>query len=298
MPSYLQRLARCSFAGIEFPYAEHTLKGSVRVGYHEARYRPGAELEKHKRKLYTVQIAPIFDERVPGYPNLYPDGLNKLVDLFEACATRELVLPTVGSFPAMATEWTRTAKPAVQMSGETVVLSFTEDSVSETLLTGVRTRIAALSVDAAAAQVTTTAASLDLTPSALDMLNNAVDAALQAKALVEMQALLVEGKIQGAIQLLREIDNTLLALQHPENWSLVNAVQELGGSLKNLSDTVTGGSLKVRSYVVPKVMTVQELSQALYKDSRHASDLISMNPRIEDSNAVPAGLSVRWVEGL
>lgn len=295
MASYFDLLQRASFDGIEFPYLELGLEGGARVGVHKARFRPGAELESHARESYKASIVGIFDSKVRGYGDL----LEKRIALrkkFDLLVTAELTIPIEGTFRAKAVAWKVSSKPSVSRSGVMVEMSFLEDSTNVELLTGKAPPANTITIPAAAVEVREEAEALDVSPDFMAVLEGAIDSCLEAKAMVEGQAYLAEGKIRSVTEVLRQIDNTAKELQSPESWQLVQAIHQLGGAMVELSETL-GATTEIRTFVVPKTMSVQELSQAIFKDTMHVQELLNLNPAIEDASEVPAGLTVRYLDG-
>lgn len=122
------RVRRASFGGIEFPYTDYSITGSLRHHVHEYIKRPGGEVENLKRRAYEFSFRCPFRDVFEGYVDLYPSVLSALISLCEAGDTKDLWVPTMGrSFPCKATTWVRNVSAAMR-SGEDVTFSFIEDS--------------------------------------------------------------------------------------------------------------------------------------------------------------------------
>lgn len=305
--SYLGRLQRASFGGIEFPFQEYSLRGAYRFHTHEYRHTPAGSNEKQGRKLYGVRLVGIFDETlsVPmlpsgkkGFPGYYPDGLNLLRGLFEAGTTQPLVLPTIGTFDAFITGWEQTAVPSEKLSGERVAIELTEDRESSFLLDSILVNLEGTSVEAASATMLAFALELELEPGDLEKIQAAYDAALVARDQFEAGELLLAAKIEGVARMVNELERTLRSLNHPENWPLSQAMKELAASLRSLAQAASDFvAATVRTYTVPKPMTIQQASGAIFGTTSRTFDLLSLN-EITDSSKILAGTKLRYLSDV
>ncbi len=290
--SYFDTLPRASINGIEFPYAESKVSGGARIGKHEARFRPGAVLEPHARTAYEITITAIFDSKARGYPDLIA-ARNEIRKLFDSLATVKLVLPTEGTINVKAEKWVSAARAGVR-SGVAFEMSFIEDSTADEFLGGEPVPINVVTIDGSVELLLERAQALPVSDDLYSKLLAFTDECLEAKAMVEEKVYLAEAKVRSLLEVARQIDVTAQELQHPESWQIVDALHDVGAALDSLSQTF-GLTSEIRTYVVARDMTIQELSQATYGDTQHTSDLLNLNAKIEDPSLVPAGLVVRYV---
>src|SRR5207253_5016277 len=74
----------------------------------------------------------------PGYPNLYPAGMNQMFVYASTQSTQDLVHPSSGTFPAFIINWDQ-EKEAKIRSGEKVEIEFLEDQESSFALAAITT---------------------------------------------------------------------------------------------------------------------------------------------------------------
>lgn len=289
---------RAAFDTIEFVYHELSVKGGIRHHLHEFPHSPGAEVEKLGRKAYVITFTSHF-HNLPGseldkqYPELYPTRLRQLRELFEKEKTAELVVPTIGTISAVATSWTQSFS-ASKPTGESVTLEFVEDQEARAF-DDQTTDYGAAQISAVNDQLLAAAALAEFnaaaTQSFFQDLNDAITAFQAVASAPDMMARVVEGKLRAIENLCIWGDSQLADLQKPENFLVVQALQDLWLSTKKLANNVVQTRGQLLRYRVPKVMTVGQVSTALYGSSERAVEILQLNA-FEDALAIQAGTTV------
>jgi hypothetical protein len=294
----LDELQRLKFGVFVIPYQSIKVTGGLRDHVHEYPHVPGGSPEKMGRKLYSVSVSARFDARISspevtrGYPDgIYPTGLNLLIADFEHQATRDLVIPGTGTFPAYCRNWSTTLETQVR-SGASVELEFVEDQDAEFLsLTAVALPTAAMA---------TMLGDLDtFSPKPPPSLFDSIRAAINGVLAYRDQALMYRGVLVSKIEALRalfvEADDTLDELKNPVNAELIDAFQRLWEAVEDLAANILGTG-PLATYVAPRDMTAAEVSRAIYGDTVHVVDVLNLNA-IEDPDLIRAGTRIRYLEG-
>lgn len=301
--------AKASFGGgvpgpgaVEFAYSELTVKGGIRHALHEFPHSPGAEVEKMGRKAYVITFTCTF-HRVPGseldkqYPELYPTRLRQLREMFEKEITAELVVPTIGTIKAVATSWTQT-KRAQETTGEEVSLEFVEDQ-DTTRAFDDQTSDYGMSKMAEANDALLAAAALadfkkQNAIGFFQQLNDAITAVQGFFGQADAMSRLVEGKIRALDQLISWGDAQVDELQNPTNYLVVNALHDLWGSVRAMQENIVEAREEIRLYKVPRKMSVNQISTAIYGSSERGFELMQLND-FKDTLEVQAGTDVRYL---
>ncbi len=291
-----------AFGGIKIPISRISMRGGIRKHTHEFPHSPGGEQEKLGRKLYTVRMTAHFHD-LPGtdfaarFPNCYPGSLLELRRMFEAQATDDLVIPSVGTIKAFALDWEQVADFGNATSGEEVSLEFEEDQEAA-FLTGTMFEFGADALSSRAATLSAKAALADYfgqpKPSIFDQINDAVTAAQGVIDQGDAYARLAAGKLEYVASLCALADRDVQAVQHPKNFVLLDALKDVWASASALSRTLSGQTDQIATFTVPRKMAIGAVSTAIYDDASHAVDLLNLNP-IEDAFAIPAGTSIRYL---
>lgn len=287
--TYFDSLKPASFDGISFPVEGVSTVGGYRIHVHEFPHTAGGQIEKLGRRLYRIKMRAFF-AKLPGskldqlYPDLYPFALYNLRSTFEDGKTGDLVIPTVGTIRAVCTEWPQ-QMTAMNRSGETAEFDFIEDSENDNLFENkaefgdgtLATKNDALQIEAA---------SLNPKPTVFDAINSAVNQALAYVGAVEQVNYLVSSKLLWVADLCRTADRTLLELNEPSNWRIVEALKQVQAESLKLATDTAGTKKVLQQYIVTKTMSVTDVAASLYGDASRGVDLIRLN-EIPDLYAIP-----------
>lgn len=293
--AYFDGLQWAQFGGIHFPVTEITLSSQQRHHLHEYPHTPGSALEKLGRKSYTIRVSPIFDEDIRKYDQingirLYPDALERLQFLFEEETTAALTIPTLGTIDAFMITFSRRMDAMVR-SGEKADMEFVEDQ-SSVFLVEQTMRVVQ---DLPAAVTLLQFLPVKVRPEEKTLLEEILAAVNATFALVDSGERFINkiaAKVDMVSQLIQRAEQKIAWLQHPENWRVVEALKELDASARSL---VTTAAMEngPRVFVVPTRMTLQQISQSIYKTTERSLDVLRMND-IEDDLRVPAGSKIRY----
>lgn len=290
---------RASFGGIEFPYEERTITGSIRKHEHRYPHTPGAALETLGRELYMIHFRCNFSQQLKGYPDLYPSALARLRRMFETEVRDDLVIPGIGTIKAVCHQWQQRAAGKENRSGEKVELDFEEDFEDAFLINNL-IGITAQSLNAANKQwqVDVAAVRKAYTKSnelsALDAITASVNSVLGVVDTAMAYGNIVEGKILAAANLIYQADRRVRLLNDPVNATLLHAMLQVWDALRALHADLqkTGGG--IQTMIVQKTMSVIELSKAIYSgDGTKAAQIMQMNA-IADVYGVPPGTQIRY----
>lgn len=295
MPAVFDQLKRAEFDGLEFPVKRVTVKGQYRHHTHEYLKTPGGLNEKMARGLYTIEMVAAFDVNISGFNGsqspLWPTVLDAMRKKYEQGITSDLVIPTIGTIRAFQTTWDQEMDVKVR-SGEGVTLTFLEDQ-SEELLTEALADVDVASVGSSASKLEGLTKPMKPRPNLFDSIQDAANALFALKDQADMYGARVEAQIGALTGLIREADNDLAELQDPSNYKIVDALHELADAAIALGRRATGSRTEPRVYVVPKQMTVSQISTAVFGDATHAIELMQTNV-FDDPFSVPAGYQVLY----
>lgn len=287
MPVF-DELQRARFGDVEFPVREISVHGGIRYKLHEYPHRPGSKIEKLGRKAYEIEVSVPFHANLIGWPNLWPEGLSEIRTLGEAQFTRELLIPTIGTVPAVCVDWSQVMSAKIR-SGEDVRLKFIEDATSDFLFDALvqvtKVDLAALLKDfKIAAEKVTPRPTLfdsidDLTLAISTVGDTASDAANQVAA-----------KVAQCKELIETADRTLKVLTRPDETAapIIESMRDLWVALDTLERDIAETRTPLIPYVVPRTMSVGEISDALYQDGTRGAEIMRINP-LTDPFLVKAG---------
>lgn len=295
MTAYFDSLSQARFGSIAFAWKKIAVRSSLRKHVHEYRHTPGGALEKQGRTVYTIRVSGHFDEALNAKRKFgnYPENLASIRQMFENEQTDDLYIPTYGTIQACITEFSSDADPERQRSGEAVELEFTEDQSQRFLVDSVFVDLDSSGLEAASAGILDTATKLNVPTNLFDAITGAVDQVIAIRDQAEIYPQLVAGKLLYVASLCSEADRTLDTLKDPMNHTLLEALKVLWASVSELAKNVTEFSGAIQTYSVPQVMTIQQVSNAIYGRSDRAFDLLSLN-EFSDALAIPAGSQVRY----
>lgn len=292
---------KASFEGIEFYYTTRSVKGGIRLTEHEFPHSPGGEVEKMGRKLYRINFTALMHD-VPGsdlsrdYPDLYAK-ISVLRQLFEQETTGDLVVPGIGKIRAVAASWTQEFS-AQTRSGETLSLEFIEDQDSALLTNelvelGGAERLEELNTDLLA-KAAIEDFKKEATFSFFQNLNDAITSVQAVSGQADAYARLVEGKIRAVENLCAWADTELEEMQDPSHHLVFDALKDLWFAARELADNVVESRQTIRVYTVKKLMSIGQVSTAIFGTSERAVELLQLNG-FEDPFAIPAGTRVNYV---
>lgn len=288
-------LQRASFDGYEFPVRSVEIKGRYRHHVHEYLRVPGGVIEKLERGLYVIEMDVPMHATIRGYGGLWPTGVDVLRKKFEEGITSQLVVPTIGSIPAMLTDWTQTAEMGRVRSGENLRLPFLEDQ-TQLFITNALAEVRQSSLQSSGDKLALTLEDFALPPderSVFDQITGLANSILAIKDQSDLYGGLLAAKVAQLTNLINQADRQLQSLQDPVNHELLDALHELWDSTITLGKNLAESPQGPRLYIVPKVMPVTEIAKAT-QDLGGDDDAarIILNNDLEDAFAVAAGKQI------
>lgn len=285
MASEFDGLPQVTFAGTPMLVTRMSIKGGMRNHLHEYPHVPGGNNERMGRKPYTISIDCVFVTGVDEYEGLWPDGLRTLRETCEAEVVDDLVLPTIGTIQAHATDWEQELSNKIR-NGETAHFEFIEDSteeaLSQTVLSVTYTNVSG-AYGALVLVANDNGFSLDIFGQIA-----ALVAELQAyRDQVDLYADRIAAKAEQLAQALRDLDE-LDDFDDAALWEVVAAMQSLGVAADNLARDALAKLAPLATYTVPIEMSVSEVSTRIYGDTSHAVELMNLNG-LDDALAIPGG---------
>lgn len=294
------------FGPIKFPYSQFTIKGGIRFHQHVFPHSPGSDIEKMGRKDYVFRFrVPMHD--LPGsnlerdFPQLFPNRLANILALFDRQATRDLVVPSLGTIKALATDWDGTADMGEALSGESWNFEFIEDQDKASLigdLPGYGMAGLQQAADDLAKKALDAYKKIGLrVPGIFERINDAVGVVLGALGTADAYSRLVAAKIEGLAQLCATADNQIDELQDPLNHAMLEALKNVWANAVDLGESLPGIGPAVSIYRVPSLMSIGQVSTNLYGTSERGFEILQLNA-IDDAFAIKAGTSLTYVSGL
>lgn len=271
------------FEDIKFPVSKITVSGGLRDHVHEYPHSPGGAPEKLGRRLYTVKMHIPAMQGFKAYPNLWPEGLDQLRQVFEEERTENLVIPTLGTIKAYALNWNEETDYS-NRSGVSVDLEFREDQSSAYLLTQM-IDIDQSDVAGALAALTGTLDGGNL-GDFFSSIKDAANSLLAVKDQAELYANVIEAKAAGLSQLCQQADELLHPLDNPANFRVLSALHDLWRASNKLSVDALKLTIPTQPFVTAGLMSVADISTLLYGDTSHAVDIMR-------GNALPDPLSIQ-----
>lgn len=294
MADLFETVRRASFGGIEFPYTDYSIRGSLRHFVHEYIKRPGAEVESLGRRAYEFSFKCRFVDVFEGYVDLYPSRLSALISLCETERAHDLWIPTMGrSFKAKAITWVRNVS-AQMRSGEDVEFTFLEDG-SEQFTT---LNLIGLQTAAFAPKTVLLANALnDLgAPTALDMLDtvlNAINGFLTAVDIAQSQLDYELARIDAVIGACVALAN-LPVMQTAQAAVALRALIDVWAIAAGQKAEAVAAARPIVSYVVDRaVMSVLDVAVDIYGTPARAHEILRLND-LDNALAIPRGTLVRY----
>lgn len=291
-------LQRAQFGGIFFPVEEVSLIGTQRHHIHEFPHTPGGALEKLGRRPYIIRIVPVFDEGITSYAKdnglpLYPDGLERLRLLYEQETTSSLTLPTLGTIQAFMTNFSQRMVASLR-SGERCEFEFVEDQSTRFLL-GDLVQVSTAGIQDQAKTLLDLSQDAGIRDSLLDKIQAAAGKVQALLGTADFYATLFEAKVLALVDRCSQADRLVTAFKDPLNYKVLEALKELWASSIALGKNIAGKASKVAEYVTPKLMTIQDVSAAVYGTTDKSFDILQINA-VDDAFAIPAGVTLKYYE--
>lgn len=296
MPLAFDILQRASFDGTEFPVEDMSVIGVLRDHVHEYPHTPTGKPEKMGRRNYEITFNARFEARAPGYPNLWPDGLRTIREAFESEKTAPLHIPTIGTINAYIRHIRQSMRARESLSGERCELVFIEDNPDEIILDalvapgkkGIQAQNTSLQ-DAASADPSLLAQINDF----LSKIDDAVNDVLSVQDQAEIYTLTLESKIERLSGQIDALDKVLRVDQSANASKVIDALHDLWGTVIDVERDILNKQSDLQSFVVPNLMSVTDISVAIYGDTTNATELMALND-FSDALAIPPGFIVRY----
>lgn len=291
MPVF-DELQPASFGDVKFPVREITVHGGIRYKLHEYPHRPGSKIEKLGRKAYEIDVAIPFHANLIGWPNLWPEGLSEIRTLGEAQFTRELFIPTIGAVPAVCVDWSQVMTAKVR-SGEDVHLKFIEDTTNDFLFDAL-VQVTKVDLAGLLKNFEIAAEPVKPRPSLFDSISDLTLAISTVGDTVSDAANQVAAKVAQCKDLIETADRTLKILTRPDETAapIIEALHDLWSALDTLERDIAETRTPLIPYVVPRTMSVGEISAALYRDGTRGAEIMQINP-LPDPFLVKAGTTLQ-----
>jgi hypothetical protein len=309
-PSPQDDLALFSIAGFPIPVVEYEVVGALRDFVHEYSHQDGGDPEKLGRKLYVIRATLNFQAKFARYPGLWPDRLNQLTTLFETGATFDLLVPSIGTIQAYAVGWTRKWTAKVR-SGEMVTVEFREDATNLPLPITVsgpspQSMVTAASLAAVnAAQAAIPRDPIDGQSRAASFRDRFVVSASDMSLIASLQSLVssLQGiedsadlagnqvllQCQQIMSLCGQIDQ-LGSVQSASNAELMRNIHDVWIQAQSYANDLQQQNAILQQWITPTVMSMGAVSVAIFGDTTHVTDLLSLNTGgFYDPLLIPAG---------
>jgi hypothetical protein len=297
MPAF-DKLEKAAFGPIQFPVKSVRFRSSYAHFIHVYLRVNGGVVEKLQRGLYICEMDAVFDTNIKGYGSLYPDSLKKLRQMYDRGDTMDLVIPTIGTMPAMITEWDQFADMTKVRSGESIKIPFLEEN-SQKFLQEAASKAQTDTIDNASENLKVTLEDFNLPPDERNIFDKIQDQAnriLSYKDQADLYDGLMAARIESLTGYINEADQQLESLKHPENSALIQAMHALWEALVDFGANLANSPRGARIYVVPSLMSVSDIARAIYGNTSRASEIM-LNNDLGDPYAVEAGTNIIYFVG-
>lgn len=307
MTAPFDSLDKAGFDDVFFPVEEVTYVGAQRMHLHEYPHTDGAAIEKLGRSPYRFRLVPVFDASVTAYDQLnggplWPYALEKLRGKFEKRQAGNLTLPTFGTVKAFCSNFSVTMLARIR-SGERSEFEFTEDLTEKFLDPSIAAgggivSPASIAISSEALAIEIEGQSFfdeddpESGPDLVQGIRDFAGAIFTFRDQIDLAGTGLETKLLGLASIFEEADRTMVALQNPENWRILEGVKQLWKSAVDLAADTTGKDSPFLDYVTPRRMSVQEVSIAVYGSTERVMDILQFNA-IEDALSIRAGTTLR-----
>lgn len=291
-----------SFDGIEFSYAERSLKGSLRHYTHEYPHAEGGDDEPLGRKLYEIGFTCDFDEAFNDrFPGLYPDRLNQLRAKFEQQTVGPLEVPGIANFSARCVDWDQRLTARIR-SGEKVSFKFIEvfdvqivQENFDTAVEGLAPQMNRLKVEverlraAPLGALPVNAIPTDRDLADLANLDRQVNGLLSSKAAT---GITVVRQAQAVIDAGGRIDPRPY-LRYSRAAQAVDALHNVMRSAIVTRKDSERRSLPLLTYVTDRRLSIMEVATTLYGDTKRVNELLRIN-FLRDALSIPSGTEIQY----
>jgi hypothetical protein len=290
MGDVVKDLQRFSFDGVEFAVLRYSITGGLRTHTHEFRHTPGGHIEKLGRKLYQVSVEAIHSVN----SRLYPNALTTEAEIRlkgETETTGPLVIPHIGTFQAVCTDWPVDVDFRMRRDGLTSRYTFLEDQQTAFLVeSSVTVNAGGIVPKADAIVEECEVAGVDP-----DLFSSILALATQIQALgsqIDEAGASYIDKIGALISACQIVYDTFDIFADPANHRVGAAVRDLCVAAISLQQDVLRKGRPIIDHEVTFTQSVSDVSVALYNSTLGAMDIMKMNP-IEDAMAIPPGTTLR-----
>lgn len=290
MPLF-DNLERASFAGYAFPVSDVEVVGGLRDHVHEYPHSPGGAPEKLGRKLYEFSFTSPMLAGFPRYPKLWPETAASLRIVFEGGRSFDLVIPIIGTVTAYCTSWREKAVGTIR-NGTVMSMTFREDASDLFLTTALVTQSTATLASAGALLLTQMEEEGLSGIAVLDAIAAASAAVSAVSSTVELYSNVVEAKCAGLSRLCDDADRSLDVLNDPLHFRVGEAMRGVWSSSERLRKDVLRRVVPIIPFTTPAIMTVADVSRAIYGSTAKASELLRLNA-FDDPFRIPAGVAVK-----
>lgn len=290
MSEIVRTFPRAAFAGIEFPFVDVSVKGSLRHFVHVYFHAPGGEIENLERNLYEIEFTCDFHDVFQKYPNLYPRSLADLRDTFESGETQSLVIPSIGTIEAKCIDWEQRLTAKI-LSGERTRFKFLEDQ-RQAFLTQTSASVSPSALKPLAVVFQQACDDAGIDNDIIDQITGLANDVAAIGDQAELFSSLLDAKLTSLVEACVRLDKTSKDLSKPRNWAVADALHELAGSAQQQQRDIQRTGKPVDTYEVPRLMTVSQASIAIFGTTDKAVELLKMN-RIEDAFAIPPGAELK-----
>ena len=288
MTDILATLAEATYGEFSFPVSAVSVEGGHDFAEHTAYRRRGADMEPCGQKAYSGSFTiPCVNTPalVQRYGDLFTDGREAFVRLFEDVPIGLLTLPGYRSFDAAVKTWSSELSPDVR-NGTDLKVTFTEHNATASLLTANGSPVStpatvSLLASLADAAMRAYAATgwLSLATTIAEQLTTLATSALPYTAVSEcFRRMLSPIAYNLALPLFAS------AAAHAATLALLN----LQASIYDLRSRYQPTLSQARTYTVPVTMALWEIAQSVYGDASLTSLLRASNA-ISDPLFVKAG---------
>lgn len=290
MPAF-DDLKSAAFGGVSFSVRRYNVRGNMRDHAHEFPHAPGSLNELFGRRAYMIEMDADFSENDRARPNAWSQSLPELRRKFERGERADLYVPTLGTIErAYCTDWD-VSFDARRRDGETTRFVFREDMQRLEVVE----EQATTKYQNVAAQVTDLSGLLDAEDLDPDFFSAVMSAATDLVAVVdsaELQADVMASKAEGLAAACRMVDETVEGIKAAEHWRVARAVRDLGATAVAVHQDALRKLGPTMIFTVPTLMTITDVSRAMYGDTDHQLELLQLNG-FDDPYAIFPGAVVR-----
>lgn len=294
MPAF-DDLKSAAFDGVSFSVSRYSIKGGQRDHVHEFPHAPGGLAELLGRKPYLIEMEADFSENDRFRPNAWSQTLPELRQKFERGVRSDLYVPTLGAIErAYCVDWDQTFNSR-RRDGEITRFVFRED-MQQLALAQEQVTIQYQSVNAQIGDLSFLIDEEELDP---DFFSAVMTAATDLVAVVdsaELQGNILASKAEGLAAACRMVDETVADIKEPPHHKVARAVRDLGATAVAIHQDVLRKLGPTFLFTVPSVMSITDISRAMYGDAEHQIELLMLNG-FEDPYTVLPGTVVKGYFG-